>query len=30
MEGIDGFYDKPFEIMDIRNAVKEMLPGIDG
>lgn len=28
MEGIDGFYDKPFEIMDIRNAVREMLQEI--
>ena len=25
MEGIESFYDKPFEIMDIRNAVREML-----
>ncbi len=29
MEGIDRFYDKPFEIMDIRNAVQEMLLGRD-
>jgi len=28
MEGIDRFYDKPFEIMEIRNALVEMLPGI--
>ena len=28
MEGIDGFYDKPFEIMEIRNALVEMLQGI--
>ncbi len=27
-EGIDGFYDKPFNIMDIRNAVREMLCGV--
>jgi len=25
MEGIESFYDKPFEVMDIRNAVREML-----
>lgn len=25
MEGIDRFYDKPFEILEIRNAVREML-----
>lgn len=24
-EGIDGFYDKPFEVMDIKNAVRKML-----
>ena len=29
MEGIESFYDKPFEIMDIRNAVREMLGGRD-
>jgi two-component system, response regulator, stage 0 sporulation protein F len=28
MEGIDRFYDKPFEIMEIRNALVEMLQGI--
>ncbi len=28
MEGIDGFYDKPFETMEIRNAVREMLQEI--
>ncbi len=28
MEGIDRFYDKPFEVMDIRRAVREMLPEI--
>lgn len=25
LEGIDRFYDKPFEIMEVRNAVKEIL-----
>lgn len=28
-EGIDGFYEKPFRLMDIRNAVREMLGGGD-
>ncbi len=28
-EGIDGFYDKPFKIMDIRSAVREMLGGVN-
>ena len=28
LEGIDRFYDKPFEIMDIRSALKEMLPEV--
>ncbi len=30
MEGIDGFYDKPFEIVEIRNAVREILQGNEG
>lgn len=30
MEGIENFYDKPFEIREIRNAVREILQGIDG
>jgi len=30
MQGIDLFYDKPFEMMEIRNAVRKMLEGIDG
>ena len=29
MEGIDRFFDKPFEIMDVRKAVRELLPEID-
>jgi two-component system, response regulator, stage 0 sporulation protein F len=28
MEGIDRFYDKPFEIMEIRNALMEISQGI--
>ncbi len=28
-EGIDGFYEKPFRIMDIRNSIREMLSGSD-
>ncbi len=27
-EGIDGFYDKPFEIHAIRNAIREILQGV--
>jgi len=29
MDGIDQFFDKPFEIMDVRKAVNEMLQRVD-
>ncbi|MDO9066181.1 MAG: response regulator [Chloroflexota bacterium] len=28
-EKVDRFYDKPFEIMEIKNAVRELLQGIE-
>ncbi len=28
-QGVDAFYDKPFRLMDIRNAVREMLGGTE-